>query len=456
MHASYQPLKSVRFNRRSTERTPLRCLAVLLGLGLGMTYGANLAHADEPAWDRFQSGGSTLVEGELPMQWRPEGESIVWTADIEGYGQSSPILHGERVYVTSTSGENKERFHVTALALASGEPIWRASFDNPTPETNNNYVCRAAPSPAVDATALYVMNEGGVLASLDFDGGLRWERDLVDEFGPISARHGLAASLEQNEEHLFVWIERESDPYLLCINKGSGETVWKVDGLGATTWGSPRLVQVAGGEQLVCSASGILVGFDPVTGERLWTLQDIANNTSSTPMPAGDGRFFIGVSNGRGEDQAGGGDTASGMVSIERQEGGQYQARFIWRADRARCSFGSPLVAGGQVWVVNQTGVLFRLDAETGETRSTTRLAAGGIWATPLANDKQVYFFGQKGVTSIVAIDSGEEVASNELWAGGDDQPAGAPGFSGHIQYAAAAGDGVLVIRRGDRVYAIR
>ena len=73
-----------------------------------------------------------------------------------------------------------------------------------------------------------------------------------------------------------------------------------------------------------------------------------------------------------------------------------------------------------------------------------------------MANDKQVYFFGQKGVTSIVAIDSGEEVASNELWAGGDDQPAGAPGFSGHIQYAAAAGDGVLVIRRGDRVYAIR
>ena len=119
--------------------------------------------------------------------------------------------------------------------------------------------------------------------------------DLTQLHGDVKARHGLAASLEQNENHVFVWIERENDPYVLALDKETGETVWKSKGLGATSWASPRLVPVANGDHLVLSGSGKMAGLDPASGDHLWTFDKIGGNSTPTPVPLGDSRCRTGL-----------------------------------------------------------------------------------------------------------------------------------------------------------------
>ncbi len=313
--------------RTSVVWKSARDKAVALSL-LGTFAAPACADDSTDGWGKFQNGGQCTSSSPLPTQWGADPQAVAWQADLTGYGQSTPVVFDEKIFLTSTSGAMKEKFHVFAVGLGDGKPLWQVNFDNPTPEENNSYVSRAAPSPTVDADAVYALNEGGVLVSLDHAGQVRWQRNLVAEYGNIKARHGLASSLEQDAQHLYVWIERGEEPYRMSVDKATGANIWKVAGLGATTWGSPRLISVDDQLQLVCSASGKLVGFSPATGERLWELTDIVNNTSSTPIPAGNGRFFIGASDGRGETSSSNSTKAGGLVQITSQAGAQ-TAQFL-------------------------------------------------------------------------------------------------------------------------------
>ena len=422
--------------------------AAILSLALLLSVSAS---GESPEWGKFQNGGDNSTEMKLPTEWSPE-KNIAWTAEIEGYGQSTPIVAHDQIVVTSTSGDMKDNYHVISYAIRSGEKNWQVDLKNPSPFANTPMVSRAAPSAIATAEGFIAFFEGGVLAALAKDGSTLWQKDLVEIYGPIKARHGLSASLEQDRDHVFVWIERGEEPYLLALNKKSGEEIWKAPGIGATSWSSPRMVGVGNSSHLVCSAIGKIVGYDPKTGERLWELEDIANNSSCTPTPVGDRQFLIGASNGRGETNPSAAAENNGLVEIKQDAGGAFSAAFKWRATKATSSFGSPVKAGDTAAIVNRTGVLYRLDLETGEQRSVDRTAAGGIWATPIVNGGLIYLFGYKGTTSVISLADGKEVAKNRCWAEGKDSP----GFGGgSVLYAAAPAAPYLIIRSGDKLYAI-
>lgn len=413
-------------------------------------------------WTGFQNGGQPMIgSGMLPTNWSPNAGSFAWQAPIEGYGQSTPVIWDEQVFVTSTSGANKEQCHLSAYDLNEGKRLWKKDFSNPTPEEKTAYVSLAAPTPIVDANGLLALFEGGLLVATDLDGAERWQRNLVAEYGPIKARHGLAASLEQNDSNAFVWIERNEQPYLLAVSKSTGETVWKVPGLNATSWASPRLVPTEHGPHLVASASGKAVGFDPISGERLWELSGIENNSTCTPVPCGLGKFLIGASDGRGEESRGSGTPSSGVVQIVRDPtSGVYSADYLWRAEKASCSFGSPVASDTRAFIVNRSGVLFQLDLATGEETSAARVKAGSIWATPVITNDQLYLFGHKGTTSIVSLTSGKEEQSCVLWAEPTEAPAegesAATASGGSVLYAAAAAPPYLILRQGSKLTAIK
>lgn len=419
-------------------------VAVLLG---SPTY-AQTSHVN---WPKFQNGGITsLASGSLPTTWSPN-HNLAWKAAIEGYGQSTPIVFDGQIYVTSVSGKQRESYHLTAYSLGSGEKLWQRDFENPTPQENTPMTSRAAPSAIADETGCFAFFEGGIVAAVDRQGATRWQRDLVAEFGPAEGRHGFAASLEHDDQRLFVWVERSDSPYILALDKASGETLWKVEGLGATSWASPRLVTVDDREHLVCSASGKIVGIDPRSGDRLWQITDISNNTSCTPVPLGNNRFLIGASDGRGEQSAGSGARNNGVIEVTRV-GSDYAASFIWRAEKATSSFASPVAAAGQACLVNRAGVLYRLDLQTGEPVSVDRVSAGGNWATPIVAGDHLYLFGYKGTTSVVSLKEQKEIATNRLW---DEAASDSPG-GGRVLYAAAAAPPYLILRSGDMLYAIK
>jgi outer membrane protein assembly factor BamB len=387
----------------------------------------------------------------LPTRWS-EDQNVAWTAPIDGYGQSTPVIAGGQIYVTSVSGDQKDRFHLSAYSLDSGEKIWQQDFTNPSPKENTPMTSRAAPTPVADQLGCIAFFEGGLVVAVARDGAIRWQRNLIADYGPAAARHGLASSLEQDDRHVFVWVERSDAPYILALDKRTGENAWKVAGAGSTSWASPRLIPTDWGDQLVCSASGKILGIDPATGDRLWEFTGIANNTSCTPIPVANNRFLIGASDGRGEENAGSGAVSNGVIEILKQDD-RFAARYLWNAEKATCTFGSPVVADRTACIVNRAGVLYRLNIETGAQMSVNRTSAGGIWATPVVAGDRLYLFGYKGTTSVISLSDGKELSENRLWsAPANDAPFG----GGNVLYAAAPASPYLILRRGDMLYAIK
>lgn len=426
------------------------CLCSFLTLAAALS---SVAQADPSSWSKFQNGGSLQLEStKLPTEWSP-ASNIAWTADIEGYGQSTPVIAYDQIVVTSTSGANKDECHISSYSVTDGAQQWQVTRPNPSPYKNSSMVSRAAPTAIATSDGFVAFFEGGLLLALSPEGKVLWESDLVAKHGSIESRHGLAASLEQDDEHVFVWVERSDAPYVLAIDPATGEEAWKSAGVGSTSWSSPRLIPVGTARHLVCSASGKIIGLDPKSGKRLWEFDDISNNSSCTPVPAGDGQFLIGASDGRGETKAGSGAASNGLLQITKADDGSFQVGFKWRAKRASSTFGSPIVAGKSVAIVNRQGVLYRLDLETGQQLSVSRTNAGGIWATPIVSGNRLYLFGYKGTTSVVSWKDGTEIAENRCWpeAGGKS-----PGFGGgHVLYAAVPVGSRLIIRRGDKLFAV-
>lgn len=408
--------------------------------------------AEDALWGQFQNGGQAIADQTwLPTSWSPES-NIAWTAEIQGYGQSTPIVAHDQIVVTSTSGSEKDNYHFASFAM-DGTKNWQVDRPNPLPFKNSPMVSRAAPSAVATQNGFVAFFEGGLLLGTATNGDVLWERNLVDQFGKIEARHGLSASLENGNTNVFVWIERQTDPYVMAINPSTGEEVWKVPGLGSTSWSSPRLISVGEASHLVCSASGKIVGFNPSTGDRLWEFTNITGNTSCTPMPAGDGRFLMGASGGREDRDGGTAPQNNTLIQIEKSDDNTFQAKAVWRANKASSTFGSPVAAGNTAAFVSRAGVLFRLDLETGERVSTTRIKAGSVWATPIVAGENLYLFGSKGTTSVVSMDSNKEITTNRCW----EIESEAPAFGGgHKIYAGAFAEPYLLIRRGDRLFAVQ
>lgn len=415
-------------------------------------------HAGE-TWPSFQNGGRVSLDAGSDSVAYALSDELAWTAELTGYGQSSPVVCDRQVYVTSVTGANKETYHVTAYGLDDGARLWESEINNATPQESSNYVSKAAPTPAADEDGLICFFEGGNLVALSHGGETRWERNLVDEYGSVGSRHGLSASVEQDDDSAYIWVERSDDPYVLSVNKQTGETNWKVSGVGATSWATPRLVPVDGGPHLVLSAIGSFVGLNPRTGEQLWRLDGVSGNSTPTPVPLGDGRFLIGATVGRGESGGGNAAESNGVVQITKSADGNWAADYAWRAERATSSFGSPVAHDGMAYFINRGGVLYGLDLQTGEERFAERLEGGSAWATPIGIGNRVYVFGKDGRVNVVEGRDADLAMTTWESLPSDPEPAeaGRAGrFSGSVLYAAVWCDGLILMRRGDRLFAVR
>lgn len=458
------------------------------------------SQADDALWPSFLTKPTSDVKAaDLPLEWSPE-KGVTWKVEIPGYGQSSPIVWGNQVYATSISGPNKEKCLVSAFDLATGKLLWTKESATGMTEQNTIYVSRAASSPVADADGLVAFFEGGIVVAYTHSGEERWKRNLSEEFGPTKTRHGLSSSIAQLGDSIFVWVEREKEPYVLALSKKDGKEIWKVPGLGKTAWSSPSLLTVGDEQHLVLSAQTMVVGIDPKTGERLWTLEGLVGNTTPSPRALPDGKLLLGAS-ARG-DQGGTGSAAqsNALVQVKKNADGKFAAEFVWRSEKARCSFNSPLSHDGYAYFITGQGVMYCLDLATGEQKYAQRIGESA-WATPIAVEDRVYCFGKGGSFTVLKAgpkfeilaqgrtwpegeeDSSADKGSTELPSGvggpgaggpgaGGGRPGGAQGgqqgrgqggggggagpmAGGATQYAAVIVPGKILIRRGGAMYCI-
>lgn len=430
---------------------------------------AILAADAPPRWPGFLGAGATPVDAKsLPLEWSPE-KNIAWSRELPGDGQSSPVIWGQTVFVTSVEGENKDTYHVLAIDLSSGEVRWRQKVASTSPVKNSLYVSRAAPTPVVDAEAVYVYFESGDVAALSHAGNVLWQRSLANDYGKFTNKFGLAASPVMAGDSIVILVDDEGPSYLVSLSKRDGTTQWKTERTSRVSWSSPALLTINGKSQIVISSAGSVDGYDPSTGERLWTYEAVGGNTAATPIAFGNGRFLVGASAGREAERAENAKESNLAMTIESVDG-KMLPKVLWKNTEATPSFGSPIVHEGHAYWVNRQGVVFCLDAETGELKYKERTKQS-IWATPLALGDRIYLFGKDGSTTVIAAGPKFAVlAENQLWdpeavkadaekiaaEETEERKKAAAHFSGPVQYGVAAVDGSLLIRTGNRLYCVR
>lgn len=361
-------------------------------------------------WTSFRAGGASHVESELPLKWTSE-KGIAWQHELPGYGQSTPIIAAGRVYVTAVEGTRKEQALMLCYALDTGHEIWRYEFSSANPSPSNYMASRAAPTPIVDARGVYAFFETGDVVAVSLQGESLWKRDLTEDYGKFDNNHGLGASPAQNDTHLFLNIEHRGPSYLLAIDKVAGKTVWKVDRESGSSWSSPIVADIGGSQQVVVSSAGSVTGYAPTDGSQLWTLDGLEGNTVPSPTVIGS-KLFIGARLPEFAEEG----SVRNNCCIDLSSVSSHGPKILWRSEKAVSDYCSPVQVGEVAYFVNKGGILYCVDAETGDLHYVKRLGTD-CWGTPIVTGGFVYFFGKDGKTQVIKASTEYElVSSNSLW----------------------------------------
>lgn len=376
-----------------------------------------LAWLDGPAsWPAFLGQGATQVDAStIPLSWSPE-KNISWQTDLPGKGQSSPVIWGQTIFVTSIEGTMKENCHLLAINLEDGAIRWQQTTRSPQPVRSTYTQSRSAPTPVVDAQGVYAFYETGAVVGYDHSGNLKWNRNLTEDYGPFESTIGLAASPVGHEHLLYVLVDHEGPSYLLALDKQTGETAWITERTSRTSYASPAVVPVGDAHHLVCSSSGSIDGYDPMTGELLWSYEDgVGGNRSGAPVAFANGMFTVSASPGMHNEREEQARNTNFLMRINK-EGATYQPEVLWRNSTALPSFNSPLVHQSCAYWVNNVGVVYCFDAESGDLHFAKR-TNGVCWTTPVGIGDRIYLFGKDGITTVIS--TGPEfniLAENSLW----------------------------------------
>lgn len=330
-------------------------------------------------WSRFRGpNGSGLSEDSqsTPVTWSPK-ENLRWKTELPGPGSSSPIVVGDKVFVTCWSGygtsrndtgsQEKLERHLVCVDRKSGKILWNKSVKAALPEDRYNGMFAengyASHTPASDGKRVFAFfGKSGVYA-YDLDGKELWHAEVGSGLGDKSWGSSSSPILYQNLVIVSATAESNS---LIAFDGETGKEVWKkkADGFGST-WGTPVLVKVDDKRtDLVIGVPYEIWGFDPATGKFLWFAEAMSTETYCSSVVV-DGDTVIGI-----EGMGGG--------SIAVRAGGKddvTKTNVVW-SGRDNSRIGTPVVADHRVYFIARK-IANCLDAKTGEKIYQSRLSGG-------------------------------------------------------------------------------
>lgn len=366
---------------------------------------ATTAHAENwPGWRGPQRTGVTTDEG-APITWSPT-ENVLWKSPLPGTGISNPVVWGDRVFITASEGRDQGELHVICFDRRTGREVWHQRLWGTAP-TIFYYPKSgmASPSPITDGKHLWTFFGTGDIFCFDMEGGLVWQRALADEYGPFENRFAASSSPLLFEESLILQCDHYGASYVIALDRKSGANRWKADRPEVwLSWSSPQLVPVGNRFELVVSGSEKLDGYDPRSGQRLWTVRGMARECVPTPV-LGMGLLFA-VS----------GPNGTHIAIKPGGTGDVTESHVVWRNERGTSFVPSGIVVGTRYYLADDKGIASCLEASTGKILWRKRLG-GNFTASPVAVGDRLYLTNEAGSTLVLDASKPEyvELARNEI-----------------------------------------
>lgn len=350
-------------------------------------------------WLQFRGPQSAGVAAEekLPTQWDAE-RNLAWKTVLPGRGLSSPIVVGDNIVVTASSGARQERLHVVCFNGDSGEKRWERQFWATGLTFCHPKTCVAAPTPVSDGERIFAFYSSNDLICLDLQGNLLWLRGLTHDYPNSSNSVGMTSSPLIIGNTVIVQVENESNSFASGIDTATGSNRWKIPRPAKANWSSPvALTDPESGETIaVLQSPHYLTAHNPNTGEELWRYDAKCSSAPSTVVAAN--RLYV---------------PSKGLTALELPTQSNEPA-ILWQRQRVKFTYPSPIVYGDSVYTLHKS-ILTCSDITQGEVRWKARLK-GPFSGTPVIADGFLYAFNEDGLGQVVDLTrEGRVIAENML-----------------------------------------
>jgi len=368
-------------------------------------------------WVRFRGPDATGVSDEtgIPATWSSQ-ENVVWKTALPGAGASSPIVVGDKIFLSCYGGygldmddpgeQSDLRLRVVAVDRASGEILWGEEFKPRLPETEyRGFVTLhgyASSTPTSDGKAVYFFFGNSGVIALGVEGKSLWRADVG------SGLHGWGSAtspvLYNNLVIVNASVESQS---IVALDKATGREVWRVPGIDMS-WSTPLILEVpGGGSELVVSMKGKVLGLDPATGRQLWECAGVQDYVCPAVIAH---QCIVYVTGGR---------KPYTMAVRAGGRGDVTATHVLWEA-KATPKVATPLCYDGHLYWLDQTGVAACLDAASGETVYEERLQIEGerdkVYASMVYADGKIFAVSRQGGAIVLAArPEFDELARNDL-----------------------------------------
>lgn len=417
-------------------------------------------------WPGFRgANGTGIVEGkEVPLEWDLEQKkNIRWISQLQGLGNSSPVIWGNTLVITTAVGEGVSQslrvgstgdgstiedkvihsWRVLAYDKTTGKQLWEREVGKAQPMTQRHFKATQANStPATDGTHIVAVFPTAGLACLDFSGTILWHHDLgglnASAFYSPETQWGFAASPIIYKDTVILQVDIYGEPYIAAWDLRTGAQRWKTPRQVATSWSTPAIFPTAQGDELVVNGSSI-IGYAPDSGKELWSLGPNSELVIAMPVVGPDVVFV-----------SAGYPPVKPIYAIRAGLRGAFQVKpgdahqhLLWSEDRGGAYLPTPLLYNGYYFVVHHNGRLVVYQAATGVAIHKSRFSQRGTFtASPIVVNGKIYTGTEEGIMYILEGMPGfKELAAHDF-----DEP---------LMATPAVSSGVLYVRTPSRLIAI-
>ncbi|HKG62118.1 MAG TPA: PQQ-binding-like beta-propeller repeat protein [Pyrinomonadaceae bacterium] len=439
-------------------------LTLIVGIALAVTGLGFLTEKAEagnwPQW-RGPDGSGISNEKNLPSEWSPT-KNIKWKTEIDGRSHSSPIVWGNRVFLTtaiegavvpgakavkhtleggkeflhpdSVGADKKHTFKVICIDRDSGKIVWQSTAWEGTPYDNRHRKSSyAASTPATDGKLVYAFFGTEGLYAYDFKGKLVWKAD-IGKLGTVGMGTGTSPILFDNLVIVQADEENGEASFIVAVDKNTGKEAWRTPRKVQVSWSTPLLVRTSKRAELIASGTEAVIAYDPATGKELWRHKGVESNAIPSPVANNEMVFLVA------------GFPAKIAMAIKLGQTGDLTGtpNVAWTYAKGTAYVPSPILYGDYLYLTTDRGILTSIDAKTGEVKyEGGRIPIPATFtASPVAFEGKILMTSEDGDTFIVK-------------AGPQHQILGTNSVGEPVYASPAIADGRIFIRGEKNLYCI-